>query len=90
MSSYKGTVIIQILLVHVGGSKPESRKFLRLNSRQTSLLEESFAAHNYPSSTTLAKLALQTGLQRLQIIRWFGNKRQTAGEGKCGKYILLF
>ena len=71
----------------IGESKPVTKKYSRLNRKQTSLLEQSFAACSYPKKAILKELALQTGLKQKKIFYWFRNRRQKAKK-KCGEYFV--
>ena len=70
----------------VGESKPVTRKSSKLNRKQISLLEQSFAACSYQKKAILKELALQTGLQQKKVFDWFRNRRQKAKK-KCGEYF---
>ena len=58
----------------------------RLNMNQTSILERSLSVNEYPNKAALKELALQTGLDALQVYNWFAKKRRRAGGKKSGKH----
>ena len=72
--------------MHLGQAKlvlqRASKRAPRLNKHQVSVLNKSFAAHCYPSKTTLKELTLQTGLSRKQVYNWFSYRRSTTTKGK--------
>ena len=70
-----------------------ARNHSRLSKYQRSVLELSFAVHSSPNTTTLKKLAFQTGLSKAKLARWFIAKRhykkKETFKGRLCKYQLL-
>ena len=67
--------VYYILLTHVGGQMPVTRKVFKFNKYQISILEKLFAVSRYVNRSTSKKVALQTGLKEEQVYHWFIRKR---------------
>ena len=74
-----------LVLLHIGGSVPVSKQITRqrLSVHQKSLLHTSLNDSCYPNKTTMKELASKTGLRKLQVSRWFENKRKAIRKRKC-------
>ena len=65
----------------------------KTNQRQRSVLEVSFAAHCFPNTTTIKKLAFQTGLSKEKLYHWFRNQRHNKRkhDGRlCKSHLQLY
>ena len=76
-------------IFHLGRSMPVLRNGSKPNKHQRSILERTFAEFRYINRSTIKQLALQTGLQKAQVSRWFSNKRRKK-EKKQRKGTLSF
>ena len=74
----------------LGGTVPflEKRSILSMNQRL--VLQRSFAVHCYLNKTTLKELAMQTGLPRRQVSKWFSDERYKTKSGKSEQISSLY
>ena len=70
------TDICMYIVLQIGGPVRELKRTSGLNKDQESVLERSFEVICYPNKTILRTLALQTGLNELQVYGWFARKRR--------------
>ena len=67
----------------------KSKRCIKLNENQKSVLEAVFRVHFFPNKTAIKELALKTGLKEKQVSGWFKRTRCNARSGKCHQNLFL-
>ena len=80
-------ICLCIIAVRTNGTGGEWRNYSKLTTHQISTLVAAFTNNFYLNKTTLMEVALQTGLPKQAILRWFSNKRKRMKRGKIQKAL---